>query len=72
MGMRQRTGIIKLVRMPVMASFTPTLTSTLPFAYAFDEKTAQALLPILGCTASPSTSSTRRRPSRRSRSPSTG
>jgi len=33
--------------MPVMASFTPTLTSTLPFAYAFDEKTAQALLPIL-------------------------
>jgi len=47
MGMRQRTGIIKLVRMPVMASFTPTLTSTLPFAYAFDEKTAQALLPIL-------------------------
>ncbi|HEY7393547.1 MAG TPA: M14 family zinc carboxypeptidase [Gemmatimonadaceae bacterium] len=47
MGMRQRTGIIKLVKMPVMASFTPTLTSTLPFAYAFDEKTAQALLPIL-------------------------
>ncbi|MGH7616747.1 MAG: M14 family zinc carboxypeptidase [Gemmatimonadaceae bacterium] len=47
MGMRRRTGIIKLVRMPVMASFTPTLTSTLPFAYAFDERTAQALLPIL-------------------------
>lgn len=47
MGMRQRTGIIKLVRMPVMASFTPTLTSTLPFAYAFDAKAAQALLPIL-------------------------
>jgi hypothetical protein len=47
MGMRQRTGIIKLVRMPVMASFTPTLTSTLPFAYAFDEQTAKALLPIL-------------------------
>jgi hypothetical protein len=47
MGMRLRTGIIKNVRMPVMASFTPTLTSTLPFAYAFDEKTAQALLPIL-------------------------
>lgn len=47
MGMRQRTGIIKLVKMPVMATFTPTLTSTLPFAYAFDEKTAQALLPIL-------------------------
>jgi hypothetical protein len=47
MGMRQRTGIIKLVKMPVMASFTPTLTSTLPFAYAFDEKTATAILPIL-------------------------
>lgn len=47
MGMRLRTGTIKIVRMPVMASFTPTLTSTLPFAYAFDEKTAQALLPIL-------------------------
>ena len=43
MGMRQRTGIIKNVRMPVMASFTPTLTSTLPFAYAFDEKTAKAI-----------------------------
>src|SRR5690348_1230882 len=35
MGMRARTGIIKLVRMPVMASFSPTLTSTLPYAYAF-------------------------------------
>jgi hypothetical protein len=43
MGMRQRTGIIKNVRMPVMVSFTPTLTSTLPFAYAFDEKTAKAI-----------------------------
>jgi hypothetical protein len=47
MGMRQRTGIIKLVHMPVMASFTPTLTSTLPFAYSFDAKTAAAILPIL-------------------------
>ncbi len=47
MGMRGRTGIIKLVRMPVMASFTPTLTSTLPFAYAFDATAARALLPIL-------------------------
>jgi hypothetical protein len=47
MGMRQRTGIIKLVHMPVMASFTPTLTSTLPFGYAFDAKTAAAILPIL-------------------------
>jgi dipeptidyl-peptidase-4 len=47
MGMRERTGIIKLVKMPVMDSFTPTLTSTLPFGYAFDEKTANALLPVL-------------------------
>ncbi|HSQ28703.1 MAG TPA: M14 family zinc carboxypeptidase [Gemmatimonadaceae bacterium] len=47
MGNRQRTGIIKLVRMPVMASFTPTLASTLPFAYAFDSATARVLLPIL-------------------------
>ncbi|HEX3866779.1 MAG TPA: M14 family zinc carboxypeptidase, partial [Gemmatimonadaceae bacterium] len=47
MGARERTGIIKLVRMPVMASFTPTLTSTLPFAYAFDAKAAADILPIL-------------------------
>jgi hypothetical protein len=47
MGMRQRTGVIKLVRMPVMASFTPVLTSTLPYGYVFDEKAARALLPIL-------------------------
>ena len=47
MGNRQRTGVIKNVRMPVMASFTPTVTNTLPFAYAFDEKTAAALRPIL-------------------------
>ena len=47
MGMRGRTGIIKLVRMPVMASFTPTLTTTLPFAYAFDTLAGRALLPIL-------------------------
>jgi hypothetical protein len=47
MGNRQRTGIIKLVHMPVMASFTPTLTTTLPYAYAFDASTAKALLPIL-------------------------
>jgi len=47
MGARERTGVIKLVKMPVMASFTPTLTSTLPFAYVFDAKTGEALLPIL-------------------------
>jgi hypothetical protein len=47
MGARERTGVIKLVRMPVMASFTPTLTSTLPFAYAFEATAADALLPIL-------------------------
>ena len=47
MGARQRTGVIKLVRMPVMASFTPTVTSTLPFAYTFDAKAAQDILPVL-------------------------
>lgn len=47
MGNRQRTGIIKLIRMPVMASFTPTLTRTLPFAYAFDAAAADSLRPIL-------------------------
>jgi hypothetical protein len=47
LGMRQRTGVIKLVKMPVMASFTPTLSNTLPFAYAFDAATAKAILPIL-------------------------
>lgn len=47
MGNRQRTGIIKLVKMPVMVSFAPTVTNTLPFAYAFDAKTANAIRPIL-------------------------
>ena len=47
LGNRQRLGVVKLVRMPVMATFTPTLTSTLPFGYAFDSATAAALLPIL-------------------------
>jgi hypothetical protein len=44
---QMRTGLIKLVTMPVMASFTPTLTRTLPFAYAFDAAAADSLLPIL-------------------------
>ncbi|HET9426390.1 MAG TPA: M14 family zinc carboxypeptidase [Gemmatimonadaceae bacterium] len=47
MGNRQRTGIIKRVRMPMMVSFRPTLTSTLPFAYAIDAKAWPALKPIL-------------------------
>src|SRR5215831_3262605 len=47
LGNRQRLGIVKLVRMPVMATFSRTLTSTLPYAYAFDSATAAALLPIL-------------------------
>ena len=47
MGARERTGIVKLVRMPMMVSFRPTVTNTLPFAYAFDAKTATALRPIL-------------------------
>jgi zinc carboxypeptidase len=47
LGNRQRLGIVRLVRMPVMATFTPTLTATLPFAYAFDSAAGAALLPIL-------------------------
>jgi hypothetical protein len=47
MGNRQRSGVIKLVRMPLMVSFAPTTTSTLPFAYAFDAKASAALRPIL-------------------------
>jgi hypothetical protein len=47
MGNRQRTGVIKLVKMPVMASFAATTTSTLPFAYAFDATAAAAIRPIL-------------------------
>jgi hypothetical protein len=47
MGSRERTGIVKLVRMPMMVSFRPTVTNSLPFAYAFDAKTATALRPIL-------------------------
>ena len=59
MGMRQRTGIIKMVRMPVMASFTPTLTSTLPYAYAFDAADGQ------GDPAHSSSARHRRRAARR-------
>jgi hypothetical protein len=44
---RQRTGIVKVVRMPMMVSFRPTVTNTLPFAYALDAKTASSLRPIL-------------------------
>jgi hypothetical protein len=47
LGARERTGIVKLVRMPVMVSFRPTVTNSLPYAYAFDEKTAAALRPVL-------------------------
>jgi len=47
MGGRQRTGVVKLVKMPMMVSFAPTVTNTLPFAYAFDAKTAGAIRPIL-------------------------
>ena len=48
MGAWERTGVVKLVRMPMMVSFRPVLEGRIPFAYAFDAKTAQALLPILG------------------------
>jgi hypothetical protein len=45
-GMR-RTGQIKEITMPMMVSFAPTLTRTLPFAYAFDAGVAKAILPAL-------------------------
>ena len=47
MGNRERTGIVKLVRMPMMVSFRPTVSNTLPFAYAFDAKSWAALSPVL-------------------------
>jgi hypothetical protein len=47
MGNRQRTGIVQLVRMPVMASYEATVTNSLPFAYAFTSPVADSLLPIL-------------------------
>jgi hypothetical protein len=47
MGNRERTGIVRLVRMPVMASYEATLSATLPFAYAFSGPVADSLLPIL-------------------------
>ena len=47
MGNRQRTGIVRRVRMPVMASYEATVTSTLPFAYAFTAPVADSLLSIL-------------------------
>jgi hypothetical protein len=47
MGNRQRTGVVRLVRMPVVASYEPTLTARLPFAYAFEAAAADSLLPIL-------------------------
>jgi hypothetical protein len=49
-GMRpgwRRTGQIKEITMPMMVSFTPTLTRKLPFAYAFDADVAKAILPVL-------------------------
>jgi hypothetical protein len=47
MGNLQRTGVVRLVRMPVMASYEATLTASLPFAYAFGGPVADSLLPIL-------------------------
>lgn len=47
MGTRQRTGVIRMVPLPMMVSFAPTITNTLPYAYAFDARTATALRPIL-------------------------
>lgn len=47
MGTRQRTGVIKRVTLPMMVSFAPTVTNTLPYAYAFDARTTTKLRPIL-------------------------
>src|SRR5690606_26597123 len=47
MGNRRRTGIIRPVRMPLMVSYAPTVTRTLPFAYAFEAAAADSLLPVL-------------------------
>ena len=47
MGNRQRTGAIALVKMPLMVSFVPTVTNTLPYAYVFEAQTGAAIRPIL-------------------------
>jgi hypothetical protein len=47
MGNRQRTGTIRLVPIPVLASYQAMVTGRLPFAYAFAAPVADSLLPIL-------------------------
>jgi hypothetical protein len=49
-GMRpglRRTGEVKEISMPMMVSFSSTLTRKLPFAYAFDADVAKAIMPVL-------------------------
>ena len=47
LGNRHRTGIVKPVRMPVMATFSGTLDRTLPFGYAFSASVGDSLVGIL-------------------------
>ena len=49
-GMRRgwrRTGEVKEIPMPMMVSFSPTLTRKLPFAYTFGAEVANAIMPVL-------------------------
>jgi hypothetical protein len=49
-GMRRgwrRTGEVKEIPMPMMVSFSPTLSRKLPFAYTFGTEVANAVLPLL-------------------------
>jgi len=49
-GMRRgwrRTGDVKEITMPVMVSFSSTLTRKLPFAYSFGPEVATAIMPVL-------------------------
>jgi zinc carboxypeptidase len=49
-GMRRgwrRTGEVKEISMPMMVSFSPTLTRKLPFAYSFGAEVAKAIMPLL-------------------------
>jgi hypothetical protein len=47
MGNRQRTGIVKLVRMPVMSRFAATVSNTLPFAYVVSAEAGDSLVKVL-------------------------
>jgi hypothetical protein len=49
-GMRlgwRRSGDVKEITMPMMVSFSPTLTRTLPYAYVINGEAGKLLLPLL-------------------------